>query len=288
MAKNTATQTLKKLGKDHTLIMGILNITPDSFSDGGLYMVPELALAKAESLIKEGADIIDIGGESTRPGSLSVSVEEEIARTVPVIKMIREKLGTDVLISIDTNKAPVAEAALAAGAGLVNSLGGFAFDPTLAKVVAKAKCPIAIYHIKGEPRTMQKGAIKYKNVVADITTFFKQQIAIGMKAGIKREQFILDPGIGFGKSVEHNLTIVKNYKAFTKLKLPLVLGASRKSHLGKVLEEKLKVSATPPPEERIEAGLAEAAVAVMGGATIIRTHDVLATKKFLALLEELI
>ncbi|MBP7804638.1 MAG: dihydropteroate synthase [Candidatus Pacebacteria bacterium] len=287
MKSALALSRIKKLQKDHTLIMGILNITPDSFSDGGQYMVPELALAKAESLIKEGADIIDIGGESTRPGALPVSSEEEIARTAPVIRMIREKLGDNVLISIDTNKAIVAEAALTAGADIVNSLGGFTFDTALAKVVAKAKCPFAIYHIKGEPRTMQKGAIKYKNVVGDITAFFKQQIAIGGKAGIKRDQFILDPGIGFGKSVDHNLTIVKNYKAFTKFKLPLMLGASRKSHLANILKEKMRLDMTPPPEERIEAGLAETAIAVLGGATIVRTHDVLATKKFLTLLDAL-
>lgn len=285
MAKNSTTIALKKLSQKQTLVMGILNVTPDSFSDGGLYFVPELALAKAESMIKEGADIIDIGGESTRPQSIAVPAEEEIARVIPVIKMIREKFGKKILLSIDTNKPAVAEAALKAGANIVNSLGGFLFDPALATVVAKSGSPIVIYHIKGEPRTMQSGTIKYKNVVSEINEFFKKQIDLGKKSGVKKDQYILDAGIGFGKSVEHNLAIVKNFKAFSKWKLPLLIGASRKSHLGKVLEAKLKLSAVPSPEERVEAGLAEAGVAVLRGATIVRTHDVLATKKFLALLD---
>jgi dihydropteroate synthase len=238
-------------------------------------------------MIKEGADIIDIGGESTRPGAHSVPAEDEIKRVVPVIKLIRKKLGKKIIISIDTNKAAVAETALAAGANMVNSLGGFTFDPKLAKVVAKARCPIAIYHIKGEPRTMQKGVISYKNVTAEIHTFFKKEMAVGKRAGVKKNQFILDPGIGFGKSVEHNLAIVKNFKAFAKWKLPLMIGASRKSHLAMVLQKKLDLQNLPAPEERIEAGLAEAGVAVLGGATIVRTHDVLATKKFLAVLDML-
>lgn len=287
MAKNNTVATLKKLNKKNTLIMGILNVTPDSFSDGGLYETPELALAKTETMLREGADIIDIGGESTRPGALAVSVAEETLRVIPVILAIRRKFGDKILISIDTNKSEVAHAALKAGANIVNSLGGFLFDPMMANVIAKAQCPIIIYHIKGEPRTMQKGTIKYKNIIGDINTFFKQQIATGIKAGIKREQFILDPGIGFGKSVEHNLAIVKNFKAFAKWKLPLLIGASRKSHLARVLQDTLDLPKLPEPDERIEAGLAEVAIAVLGGATIVRTHDVFATKKFLTLLDKI-
>ncbi len=285
MAKNKAALALKKLSKKRTLIMGILNVTPDSFSDGGLYEVPTLALSRAELMLKEGADIIDIGGESTRPGAHSVTVEEETLRVIPPILNIRRKLGKNVLISIDTNKAEVAEAALKAGANIVNSLGGFSFDPKLADVVSKAGCPIVIYHIKGEPRTMQSGTITYKNVVGEINEFFKKQMAIGAKAGITKDQYILDPGIGFGKSVEHNLAIVKNFKALAKWKLPLLIGASRKSHLGKVLQDALSLPNLPSPEERVEAGLAEAGVAVLKGATIVRTHDVLATKKFLTVLD---
>ena len=286
MGKISVTHILQKKAEKRTLIMGILNVTPDSFSDGGLYSGLDEAVVRAGEMLAEGADIIDIGGESTRPGAQAVSAEEEIARIVPVIAKIRAVYGAGVVISADTNKASAAAAALAAGANMINSLGGFMFDEEMADVIARTKAPIVIYHIKGEPRTMQTGAITYKNVVSDVNDFFRKQMAIGKKHGVKKEQYILDPGIGFGKSVAHNLTLVKNFKAFKKWKTPLLIGVSRKSHLGKVLQEKLGLADMPSPMERVEAGLAEAAVAIMGGATIVRTHDVLATKKFLALLDE--
>ena len=273
--------------KKRTLIMGILNVTPDSFSDGGLYFSVDKAFKQASIMIKNGADIIDIGGESTRPGSLSVSVEEEMRRVLPVIKKIRQRFGKKIIISIDTNKAEVAEAATLAGASMVNSLGGFTFDKSLAKIVAEYNVPIVIYHIKGEPRTMQSGKIKYKNIISEINQFFKKQIAIGQKFGVKKSQYILDPGIGFGKSVEHNLTIIKKFNDFTKWKLPLLVGVSRKSHLGVILQNKLNLKEISLPLDRLEAGLAEIAIAVLNGASIVRTHDVLQTKKFLALLDEL-
>lgn len=275
----------KKFSTSKTLVMGVLNITPDSFSDGGLYFTPEDAIQRTQQMIDEGADIIDVGGESTRPGSLPVSAQEEMNRVLPVIKDVRKNFGNKILISVDTNKATVAEAAMAAGADMVNSLGGFTFDPDIAKVVMNTGCPIILYHIKGEPRTMQQGDIKYGNVIREINTFFKKQISFGMKQGIKREQFILDPGIGFGKTVEDNLKIIKQYKTFTKLKIPTLLGVSRKSHLGKILQTELKIKDVPSPTERLEAGLAEVAVAVLHGARIIRTHDVIQTKKFLAVLD---
>ncbi len=267
--------------------MGILNVTPDSFSDGGLYVSVASAVRQAEMLMKEGADIIDIGGESTRPGALPVSAAEEVKRVVPVIKKLKEKFGKDITISIDTNKSEVAEVAIKNGATMVNSLGGFSFDANMAWVVAKYKVSVVIYHIKGEPRTMQSGEIKYKDVVAEINTFFTKQIAIGKAYGVKRSQYILDPGIGFGKSVLHNLTIIKKFKAFTKFKLPLLVGVSRKSHLGKILQAKFNLDDIPAPNARIEAGLAETAVAVLNGASLVRTHDVLATKKFITILDEL-
>ncbi len=273
--------------KKKTLVVGTLNITPDSFYDGGLYFNNVTnALKQVGLMIKAGADVIDIGGESTRPGSLPVSAEEEIRRVLPVIKKVRQKFG-EIIISIDTNKATVAEAAISAGANIVNSLGGFTFDKNLAKVVADTKVPVVIYHIKGEPRTMQAGEIKYKNIISEINQFFGKQITIGKKFGIKKEQYILDPGIGFGKSVEHNLTIIKKFKSFTKWKLPLMVGVSRKSHLGKILQGKLHLRDVPPPSERLEAGLAETAFAALNGANVVRTHDVLETKKFLAILDEL-
>ena len=267
--------------------MGILNVTPDSFSDGGLYLDPRIAFRQAGLMIKRGADIIDIGGESTRPGSLPVSAEEEIRRVLPVIKKIRQKFGKKIIISVDTNKSQVARVALAAGASMVNTLGGFAFDINLAKVVAEENIPVAVYHIKGEPRTMQAGEIKYKNIISEINKFFARQMAIGKKFGIKKDQYILDPGIGFGKSVEHNLAIIRNFRKFTKWNLPLLVGVSRKSHLAKILQKKLNFKKTPLPTERLEAGLAETAFAVLNGASIVRTHDVPETKKFLAILDEL-
>ncbi len=266
--------------------MGILNVTPDSFFDGGKFLKVSDALKQAEEMIKNGADIVDVGGESTRPGSLSVSAEEEIKRILPVIKKLRAK-NNKIIISVDTNKSEVAEEALKAGANIINSLGGFTYDKAMAKVVAKYKVPIIIYHIKGEPRTMQKGEIKYKNVISEINKFFAEQIKFGLKNGVKKEQFILDPGIGFGKSVEHNLTIIREFKKFTKWGMPLLVGVSRKSHLGKVLQEKLNLKEVPGPSERLEAGLAETAFAVLNGANIVRTHDVLENKKFLVLLDEL-
>jgi len=269
-----------------TLVMGILNITPDSFSDGGLYFNNiKVAIEHASQMISEGADIIDVGGESTRPGAKPVSASEEIERVVPVISALKEKFGKNILISVDTNKGEVAKAAINAGADIINSLGGFHFDPTLADVVSKNGVPVVIYHIKGEPQTMQKTAITYKNVVAEINKFFRDQIAIGKKHGVAKDQYILDPGIGFGKSVAHNLLIVKEFSSFKGFKLPLLVGVSRKSHLGEVLKKKLSLETLP--HERIEAGLAGAAIAVRCGASIVRTHDVLATKKFFAVLDTL-
>ena len=271
------------LGKK-TLIMGVLNVTPDSFSDGGLYIDQRKAVKRALQMVSEGADMIDIGGESTRPGSKSVSEDEELQRVLPVIKTIRKKLP-DTRLSIDTYHAEIAKKAIAAGATIVNSLGGFLFDPKLADVVADASCPIIIYHIKGKPKTMQKGEIVYKDVIGDIKKFFAEQTAFGVAKGIKREQFLLDPGIGFGKKVEQNLEIIKRLSEFQALGLPIVIGVSRKSHLGIVLKEALHFKDIPQPSERLEASLAETAIAVLHGASIVRTHDVLQTKRFLTVLD---
>ncbi len=269
-----------------TLIMGILNITPDSFSDGGLYTTPTQALKRVKQMIHEGADIIDIGGESTRPGSKPISISEELQRVIPVIETIRENLDKSISLSIDTNKAIVAEEALRAGVDMVNSLGGFLFDKKLIDVVAKLHCPIAIYHIQGKPKTMQEGEMTYDDVIKDIAIFFGEQIKNGMTKGIKREQFILDPGIGFGKTVDQNIEIIKRLKEFQNLNLPILIGVSRKSHLGMILQEELRLPNIPSPIERLEASLAETAVAVLNGASIVRTHDVTQTKKFLTILDK--
>ncbi len=274
--------------KHKTTVMGILNITPDSFSDGGEYYDTQKAVERAKEMITEEVDIIDIGGESTRPGAEAVTAEEEIKRVVPVIKAIRYDLDSDIQISIDTYKSQVAIAALSAGATIVNSLGGFTFDKKLVDVVKEYDCRIIVYHIKGEPRTMQKGEIVYKDVVGDISEFFKQQIDLGIKNGLRKDQFILDPGIGFGKTVEQNIEIIKRLKEFQSLELPVLIGVSRKSHLGKLLQTKLELKELPYPTERLEASLAETAVAVLNGASIVRTHDILTTRKFLSVIDEFI
>ena len=266
--------------------MGVLNVTPDSFSDGGLYFDDSAkAVARVEQMMEEGADMIDIGGESTRPGSTPISPEEELKRIMPIIDAVRNKFGDKVLLSVDTYKSSVAKEAMQAGAHMINSLGGFTFDNTLADVVAAFDCPIVIYHIKGEPRTMQGGSIVYKDVIDEITVFFQKQIYFGLSKGMKRERFILDPGIGFGKTLEHNVEIIRRLHEFQHLDLSLLVGVSRKGHLGKLLQQRLGLAHIPGVSERLEASLAETAVAVLKGASIVRTHDVLPTVKFLAVLD---
>lgn len=268
-----------------TLLMGIVNITPDSFSDGGLYNNVEGAVKHTEAMLAEGADIIDIGGESTRPGSKKVSAKEEKERVIPVISAIRKQLGRDFLISIDTNKAEVADAALFAGADFINSLGGFLFDEHLADIAGKYNCKVVIYHIKGIPETMQRGEIIYDDVIQEISDFFEKQISLAEKHGLKRDRLILDPGIGFGKTVEQNVEIIRRLGAFKKFNLPILIGVSRKSHLGSLLAKELGKDF--PPLERLEGALAETAAAILNGAQIIRTHDILQTKKFITVMDEI-
>lgn len=274
--------------KSHaTQIMGILNVTPDSFSDGGQFFEKDKAVKRAIQMVKEGADIIDIGGESTRPGSEPLSAEEEIQRVIPVIQEVKHTLR-DITISIDTYKSSVAEKALESGATMINSLGGFTFDKKLVSVAAQHQTKVVIYHIKGEPKIMQQGEIYYRDVIDDISEFFEEQIAYAVAQSIKRENIILDPGIGFGKTLEHNLEIIRRLSAFKKFDLPILIGVSRKSHLAKLLQEEFKLLHMPSPRERLEASLAETAIAVLNGATMVRTHDVLETKKFLAVLDKLL
>jgi dihydropteroate synthase len=271
------------MNRNKIQIMGILNTTPDSFSDGGLYLTPEAAIERAGQMLTEGTDIIDIGGESTRPGSEKISAEEEIKRVIPVIKAIKKHYPKAVL-SIDSWKHEVAEKAIQNGCTIINSLGGFSKDGNLVNIVVKSDCQIIIYHIKGDPSTMQKGQIMYTDVVREIKDFFTEQITFGISQGIKKQQFILDPGIGFGKTLEHNLEIIKKIGEFKTFSLPIAVGISRKNHLGMILEKDLGLKTSPL--ERVEAGLAETAIAVQNGATIIRTHDVLQTKKFLTVFEK--
>lgn len=246
-----------------TLIMGILNVTPDSFSDGGLFFDLPRAVSHAREMIEAGADIIDIGGESTRPFSDPVPLDEELRRTIPVIKAIRE--FSNIPISIDTNKAEVARRALDAGADIVNDVSALRFDPEMADVVAERKVPVILMHMLGTPKTMQENP-RYRSVVSEIIAFLDSRIEYALSKGINFDHIIVDPGIGFGKTVDHNLQIIRHLDAFHSLERPILLGASRKRFIGAILGT--------PPEER-ETGLAAVnTYAIACGVHILRVHDV--------------
>ena len=244
--------------------MGILNVTPDSFSDGGCHAGLAAALEHARRMIAEGAEIIDIGGESTRPGAAEVSVEEEIARTRPVVAALRAEW--DGLLSIDTMKAAVAAAALEAGADLVNDVSGLTADPAMAGVCAATGCGVVVMHMQGDPRTMQL-APRYDDVVAEVRGFFEERLAALVAAGIDPEAICFDPGIGFGKSVEHNLALLRALPELAVGGRPLLLGVSRKSFIGKVLGS-LDLADRAWPTVAITARAREA------GVMIHRVHDV--------------
>lgn len=243
--------------------MGILNVTPDSFTDGGLFFKKDSALMHLYRLVEEGADIIDIGGESTRPGAKLVSLREELDRVIPIIKQCAKRIP--IPISIDTQKAEVAKQALENGASIVNDISGLKSDKNMAKIVAQHKVPVVIMHIKGTPQNMQKNP-HYKNLLAEITSSLKESIKIAHNAGVNDHKIIIDPGLGFGKTVRHNLLILKNLAKFKLLGYPILVGTSRKSFIGKVL--KLEVN------ERLFGSLATVATAIQNGASILRVHDV--------------
>lgn len=247
-------------------IMGILNVTPDSFSDGGLYANPESAIQRGLQMLTEGADIIDIGGESTRPGSERVSTDEELRRVMPVIEGLLER-KPDAIISIDTYKSVVAKWALRSGAVIVNDISALRFDGKMIEIVQEYGASVILMHMKGEPRTMQE-APYYDNVVTEVKSFLEERINFVSRHGV--EQIVVDPGIGFGKRVQDNLEILRSISEFTELGYPLLVGASRKSFLGTILNL--------PVGERLSGSLAAAAIAVFNGAAIIRTHDIAATK----------
>jgi dihydropteroate synthase len=254
-----------------TLLMAILNITPDSFSDGGLYFDKDKAIIQGLRMVEEGADILDIGGESTKPGSKPLGLEEELHRVIPVIESLAKEL--DVPISIDTYKSAIAQKAIEAGAEMVNDISGLHFDPGLAEVVAKEDTPLVLMHIRGTPETMQKN-VHYNSLFSEILQYLKDSIQRAESAGLDPEQIIIDPGIGFGKTVEDNLLIIKNLSEFRVLGKPILLGTSRKSFIGKTLNADVG--------ERIEGSLASIAIGVLNGAHIIRCHDVLQAKKAIA------
>lgn len=247
-----------------THVMGILNITPDSFSDGGRHFDAAAAVEQGVRMVSDGADIIDIGGESTRPGSEPVPLDEELRRTIPVIKALAGKINMP--ISIDTYKAEVARQAIAAGASIVNDISGLRFDPDMPKVVADNQVPVVMMHIKGRPREMQKNPV-YEALIPEIIDYFRISIRLAKKFGIPDELMILDPGIGFGKTFDHNLEILHNLEQLTVLGKPLLLGPSRKAFLGKILGD-------VPASDRLEGTAAAVAVSIMKGANIIRVHDV--------------
>ena len=262
--------------QSHTLIMGILNMTPDSFSDGGQFKSHDKAIDHALKMVEEGANIIDIGGESTRPGAEAVQLEEELSRTIPIIEAVR--LKSDCLISIDTYKSKVVTAALAAGADMVNDISGLTFDHNMASLVAERNVPVIIMHIKGKPGDMQKNP-NYDNLIKEIKAFFEVQIAIAKKAGIDRGNIILDPGIGFGKRLEDNFEIIRELGQISTMGYPVLLGPSRKSFIGFTLDL--------PIEERIEGTLASITAGVINGARIVRVHDIRATRRTLTITEKI-
>jgi dihydropteroate synthase len=245
-----------------TLIMGILNVTPDSFFDGGRRFDPSKAIADGVAMAAGGADIIDVGGESTRPGAQPVTEEEELARVLPVVSGLRREIG--VPISIDTYKAKIACAALDAGADIVNDISALRFDPSMTPLVAVEKVPVVLMHMQGTPRTMQKEP-KYDDVTREVRDFLAQQLYEALDAGIAPEAVVLDPGIGFGKSLEHNLQLLRGLPMLAALAQPLLVGVSRKTFIGKILNL--------DPDDRLEGSLAAGVAAVLGGANILRVHD---------------
>jgi dihydropteroate synthase len=259
------------------LVMGIVNVTPDSFSDGGKFSSPAKAVAHALELVAQGAEILDIGGESTRPGAGPVSENEELRRVIPVIKNLAAKVK--IPLSIDTVKPAVARAALDAGASIVNDVAANRSDDAMWKIVAESGAGYVCMHAQGGPRTMQKNPV-YKNVVRDVGAFFRERLGKLEAAGVAADRVVFDPGIGFGKTPEHNLQLLANLRRFTRLKRPLLLGVSRKSFIGKLLGAALN--------ERLPASLACATLAVASGVQIIRVHDVAETVQAVRLAEALL
>ena len=244
-------------------VMGVLNVTPDSFSDGGLFVHPEAAIRQGVAMADEGAAIVDIGGESTRPGSDPVSVEQETGRVVPIVEALRGKVAAR--ISVDTSKAEVARRALAAGASIVNDVTALRADPEMAGVVADAGCPVCLMHMLGAPKTMQDDPL-YDDVVDEVLRFMEERLTFAVSGGIAEEQVLLDPGIGFGKTLEHNLLLLRHLDRFVALGRPVVLGTSRKRFLGAILDAE--------PQDRLFGTVATTVMGALAGAAVFRVHDV--------------
>ena len=258
-----------KLG-ERTYIMGILNVTPDSFSDGGKFNEIDAAVSQAKKLVEDGADIIDVGGESTRPGAEYVTEEEEIKRVVPIIKAIKKEL--DVTISIDTYKSKTAEEAIKAGADIINDIWGAKYDKNIAKVAAKYNVPIILMH--------NRKAKPYEDLMKDVISDLQESIDIALEAGVKKENIILDPGIGFAKTYEENLVVMNNCEVIKEMGYPVLLGTSRKSMIGLTLNL--------PVNERVEGTLATTVMGIMKGMEFIRVHDVLENKRVAVMTDTLL
>jgi len=250
---------------ERPMVMGILNVTPDSFSDGGRFLAPERALRYVEQMVDDGVDIIDIGGESTRPGAQPVTETDEIERVVPLLEAIRSRF--EIPLSVDTSKPGVMAAAVQAGADMINDVRALREEGALA-AVARLEVPVCLMHMQGEPRSMQANP-RYGDVVEDVLQFLSERVRICQEAGIARERLLIDPGFGFGKSLQHNLTLLKELARFKSLDLPLLVGISRKSMIGAVLDR--------PVDQRLYGSLAAASLALWQGADIVRVHDVAAT-----------
>jgi dihydropteroate synthase len=258
-------------------LMGIVNVTPDSFSDGGAFLDPDQAVEHGLKLACEGADVLDVGGESTRPGSLPVSEDEELRRVLPVIRGLRSKTG--VLISVDTTKSSVAGAALEAGADIVNDTSGLRADPAMGPLIARSGAAVILMHMKGVPRTMQESP-SYDDLLGEVRAFLRDRVREAEAAGIPFERTIIDPGIGFGKTAEHNLALLNRLDALQDLGRPVCVGASRKAFIGRILGL--------PPGERLEGTIAAAVLSVSRGASILRVHDVGAVAKAVRVAEAIL
>lgn len=261
---------------DRTKIMGILNVTPDSFYSSSRNGSLDVAVNRALKMIEDGADILDIGGESTRPGSDPVTLQEEIDRVVPVIERIRER-NRDIIISVDTYRAKTAEAAIKAGADIINDISAMMFDEDMHRVIRAYNVPIILMHTKGTPKNMQKNP-HYDNVIRELMSYFKERIEYSNKNGISMDKLIIDPGVGFAKLYEHNIELIKNIGLFHELELPILLAVSRKASIGIAL-------GNLPPEERLEGTLAVSCYAAMQKIEMVRVHDVLENKRVLTMME---
>ena len=268
----------RQLNLSRPLIMGILNVTPDSFSDGGRFDSVDRAVEHALLMESDGADIIDIGGESSRPGSEPVTEKDELARVIPIIRALKKHVK--IPISIDTYKAEVARAALDEGAEMVNDISALRFDSAMAGVIAKKKAPVILMHMLGTPRDMQKNP-EYKDCVAEIFEFFKERIAFCIEAGIDKSKIIIDPGIGFGKRLSDNIEILVNIGQFRELNLPVLVGVSRKSFIG------MLHPGGNLPDQRLGGSIAAAVAAIINGADIVRVHDVAETVEALKVIQAL-